>query len=843
DAIALCLTSLDFAKQERVLEELERSSWDLTIVDEAHHCIGAGASSDRDDTQRRRLAEVVAARSDGLLLLTATPHDGYDPHFASLIELLDPSLEDGRGGLLGHAYRRHVVRRLKSHLRDPATGAPLFHERRVIPVKVDLSGTEMLPVRQFHAALAALIAPRLRRATPVRDAADALAFVSLLKRSVSTIRACIATLRVVADRYRAAGKTDAEPMGRERRQALRAYRRRLLRFGVLDHGDESELAELEADGMAADLRRSAATELLRATKTSAMVEALDALIALGEAATAHDPKLDAVTQEIRTIRADHPGANILVYTEFADSQAALRRALEHGIEGVVLSINGGDSEAERTRIAERCAEQDGIVLISTDSLAEGLNLQQRCWNLIHLDLPYNPNRLEQRNGRIDRYGQTRDPQIRYLYLAGTFEERLLLHLIRKYEQARAHLTFMPETLGVTADSDGLGAGLIAGFAERQAGLFDDEPTAIRTIDREAESANAEAYKDLLREIDQAFVGFDRSAVRYGWLGDPAFTDSVGVPSGRDQDRVSVDLPDFVAEAIEAETAHRAGGRGLLRVPADWQNGLDDLPGFDRTSGTFRFTRDRAKLRDRNGRSLGVLGRAHPLVRRAISCMHRVGGETCDSRVGIARGAEGEPPAVLFTFSIELRSAIRIELRRAIAVLLRESGDVSELEAPEHWLCYAEPVRAVTMTDAWNRLFAHWVPQRQSDVSSVAKAAMRRETARVTGELGKRAEREASGLKDWLRRRADGICGAYEPAVGDLFGAVPLGPDWRFVSAPLERLAMYGADAGNALERRRQADTVVELFQRRCAELAAYTDLSEPVLHPTGMLMLAPASPA
>ena len=78
DAIALCLVSLDFAKQERVLEELERSAWDLAVIDEAHHCIGSVASTDREDTQRRRLAEVIARRSDGLLLLTATPHDGYD---------------------------------------------------------------------------------------------------------------------------------------------------------------------------------------------------------------------------------------------------------------------------------------------------------------------------------------------------------------------------------------------------------------------------------------------------------------------------------------------------------------------------------------------------------------------------------------------------------------------------------------------------------------------------------------------------------------------------------------------------------------------------------------------
>ncbi len=180
-----------------------------------------------------------------------------------------------------------------------------------------------------------------------------------------------------------------------------------------------------------------------------------------------------------------------------------------------------DSERERTRAAERCAEKDDIILVSTDSLAEGLNLHQRCFNLIHLDLPYNPNRLEQRNGRIDRYGQERDPQIRYLYLAGTFEERLLLRLIAKYEKARAHLTFMPDTLGVTADEEAWSSGLVAGFAERQAGLFDDEPTAIRTLDREAETANLGAYRDLLHEVDRAFNGFDRSAVRHGWRADHA----------------------------------------------------------------------------------------------------------------------------------------------------------------------------------------------------------------------------------------------------------------------------------------------------------------------------------
>ena len=190
DATALCLTSIDFAKSDRVLAELERVAWDLVIIDEAHHCVG-------DENQRHRLAEVLAAQADGLLLLTATPHDGHDPHFAALMALLDPSLVDGAGRLVGSGYRRHIVRRLKSHIRLPS-GAPMFRERMVVPVRVDVTDAR---VGAFHKALSALVAPRLQRSRDRTGLTDALAFVSLLKRSMSTIAACAATLRVVAARY------------------------------------------------------------------------------------------------------------------------------------------------------------------------------------------------------------------------------------------------------------------------------------------------------------------------------------------------------------------------------------------------------------------------------------------------------------------------------------------------------------------------------------------------------------------------------------------------------------------------------------------------------------------
>jgi hypothetical protein len=86
------------------------------------HCTDLGQAGEREDSLRRRLAEALARRCDALLLLTATPHDGHDRSFASLCELLDPSPVDGRGELRGDRYRTHVVRRLKRHITDPATG-------------------------------------------------------------------------------------------------------------------------------------------------------------------------------------------------------------------------------------------------------------------------------------------------------------------------------------------------------------------------------------------------------------------------------------------------------------------------------------------------------------------------------------------------------------------------------------------------------------------------------------------------------------------------------------------------------------------------------------------------
>ncbi len=136
--ISLGLASIDFLKQERVLDQLERTNYDVIVIDEAHHCMDLGAAQEREDSQRLVLPRVLARRCDAFLLLTATPHDGNDRSFASLCELLDPSLVDGRGILRGERYRPHVIRRLKSHV-------PGFKTRIVEPRPVIASPTRTRP--------------------------------------------------------------------------------------------------------------------------------------------------------------------------------------------------------------------------------------------------------------------------------------------------------------------------------------------------------------------------------------------------------------------------------------------------------------------------------------------------------------------------------------------------------------------------------------------------------------------------------------------------------------------------------------------------------------------------
>ena len=817
DSVSLCITSLDFAKQDHVLEELGRCAWDLVIIDEAHHCVGFGPRVSQEATYRRRLAEVLARRSDGLLLLTATPHDGQDAHFASLIALLDPSLVDGAGGFLGRDYRHHVIRRMKTHIRDPHTGVPLFRERHVVHVKVDVGGTEHEAVRDFHRALSAFVVPRIRR-RPGTD--DTLAFVSLLKRSVSTITACLETLRVVIERLArlASGDVETKAAQHERARALRAWRRRAARFGTLGAEDEASRDALEVQSMAEALRVEPDNEMAR-------------LIQLGVAAEPDDPKLSAVILEVQLIRLAHPRANILVYTEYTDSQVAAARALRaaRGIEGDFLSIGGQDDDQARADAAERFAAIDGQILISTDSLAEGLNLHSRCFHLIHLDLPYNPNRLEQRNGRIDRYGQSHRPEIRYLYIPGTFEESLLLHLIAKYEKARSALEVMPDTLGVTATPDDYDGPLMGNLSERPEDLFETGANPIHTLDRAVADSSPETVSELMREIDRAFGAFDLMAVAHGWYGARGLNAGINQIIQAEQFRSTSPhaggLVDFVRAVIVAETGESSIVPDELGLPETWVHGLDGLPGFDSGTRVMRFTRDMETWRDPGGRGTEYVGRVHPLALRAIRRGSQLPG-------AVAFGY-GSQLSLLLTYEIEIAVAHNIVFREIIAVL---AGPVLPPTEVTHWIDFADYRDVGPIDKVWERWFAPWENRARRDAEHLSHGiGLKKHEAFIARYEGVRQETLARS-RHWLRARADLLCGPFVPQTGDLFGASDLAPIWGRQEDPSTRLVSLATCPNVLGSKRREASEALETFR----EMAPSEEMPGPfVCHPIGMLMVVP----
>lgn len=877
DHVALGLISIDFAKQEKVLQELERTQYDVVVIDEAHHCMSLGQAGDRSDSQRRKLAEVLARQSDGLMLLTATPHDGYDPHFASLMELLDPSLVDGRGSLRGDAFRRFMVRRLKSHINDPITGKP-FPERVVHPEKVAFRNDTHPRFTGFQETLLALVVPHLRRALRAQRYGDVLAFLALLKRSVSTAAACRNTLNAIADRLdtlATQGLEDQETR-KQRLRTLKDYRRRSERFGAMSAEEEQDQATLEAEDIAAELAQEGADEFLqrvgavqrevrresdRLRRLDDLRDGLRRLAAMADAAVSEDPKLQCTLDQIRAIRADEPAANVLVYTEYVDSQAALaehlRGAIARGnLDGEVVTIGGVDDDKTREAAFDRFQKQDGLVLISTDASAEGLNLHARCHHLVHVELPFNPNRLEQRNGRIDRVGQAQQPHVRYLYLPGTFEERLLLRLVSKYENQRRKLTFVPNTLGVLA-RDASAARLLDGITKEEGDLFGPREIAIEFASGHEEDTTSPAYKDLVAEVDRAFADYERAAKSHAWLaGDDARTaEAQSQEAQRVRDLgnrlADVDLLAFVGDAVRSESGdpkavtESSQGIHALKLDANWIHGLDDLPGYDPETRTLRLARDSQTTRDAEDRPVGYLGRAHPIVRRAIERVRNrrygAGDQDLDVRVAAVRG-DHDTPELVATFVGHVQTGAGREFERIFAVRCPRDGNSAVLADPAEWSALADPARAVSAIGLWDRHFQSWANDARQAAQSLATDTfdpwadgfLKRHLADL--------EAERSAIADWVAVRAEQVCGRPRIASASLFDEAgpPDIPRWAQAGDPVERLAAFHTDRTNPSAARAEANGVLELRRQRLADLDRRRDVREVRVTPVGLLMCVPA---
>jgi superfamily II DNA or RNA helicase len=380
--------------------------FDLLVVDEVHQCAPAGRGAYATDSQRTIALRKIAAHFEHRLFLSATPHNGYTESFTALLEMLDPQRfyrrSDDGAGVKGwdDSQRRVLVRRLKSELRKELPprpdGTPRFPDRHVIPLPIKYPESE----RQIHDALSEYTALRRRRAGS-KTSKTATDFVTLLlkKRLFSSPKAFLETLR---EHMKTLGRRGAAEHVSESR--LRAE------FDRLDEDVDSDDA---IDERTQDALSTAARAVEPLSKEEGAL--LARMLAWAEK-EAHRPDAKATALLTWLERTCRPGGKwnderVIIFTEYRDTQRWLQDLLvRHGFEADrVALLYGGLETDKRERIkAEFQAPPSRSpvrILLATDAASEGIDLQLQCHRMVHVEIPFSPTRLEQRNGRIDRHGQ------------------------------------------------------------------------------------------------------------------------------------------------------------------------------------------------------------------------------------------------------------------------------------------------------------------------------------------------------------------------------------------------------------------------------------------------------
>lgn len=395
------IISIDTLKSDRYLNHLRKQRWDAVVIDESHNVTNKG-------TLNNRLADILSRQTDALILASATPHNGDPKSFAELIRLLEPTAVRADGSLDEEAVRRLVIRRHRhsDEVRNVVGGR--WKERLtpvnklVAPSPAEDAVAGELSRTWLHRSDGATL-PGGRKAG---SRGDSLFAWTLAKSFLSSPAALIQTIdeRLARRRSRAAGESGTEPS--EQSRAL------------------ARLRELAV-----------------------------------EANTTASGKYRALLAELRRIGISRSSPERVVV--FAERIATLTWLAEHLREdlrlpaGAVRVMHGSLSDVEQQEIVEqfRQAHTPVRVLVTGDVASEGVNLHAQCHELIHYDIPWSLIRIEQRNGRIDRYGQSVSPQITTLLLSPSDprfsgDVRVLTRLMEKEDQAHRALGDAASLMGL-----------------------------------------------------------------------------------------------------------------------------------------------------------------------------------------------------------------------------------------------------------------------------------------------------------------------------------------------------------------------------------------------------------
>lgn len=438
-----CITSVSWVSRiEDAKDGLMRSRWDLVIVDEAHKM---SAYSEEKKTLAYQLGEALSGLTDHFLLMTATPHKGDTDNFSLFLRLLDADVYGDVKSLELALQQRSApfyLRRVKEALvtfPDPDTGQAknLFTKRRVTTVPFEIDNEEL----DFYDSLTRYVEDQSIKAAQedsARGRALGFTMAMLQRRFASSVYAVRRSL---------------ERMRAKREKILQdpeAYRQSQILKKVPD--DFDDLPEDEQEKILDDLE-----DVVASINPADLQEEIIELGKLVEQAIKlEEREVESKLNKLREVITEEgifkdAAMKLLLFTEHKDTLdflagdgkdgRPLGKLREWGLN--VTQIHGsmkiGDRDTPGTRIyAEREFKEECQVLVATEAAGEGINLQF-CWYMINYDIPWNPNRLEQRMGRIHRYGQEKDCLITNFVSTNTREGRVLEKLFDRIHQIELDL--------------------------------------------------------------------------------------------------------------------------------------------------------------------------------------------------------------------------------------------------------------------------------------------------------------------------------------------------------------------------------------------------------------------
>jgi superfamily II DNA or RNA helicase len=421
---AQTITSIDFVKREDVLPSLASSSFDLIVVDEAHKMSAYRYGDKLKKTDSYKLGEQLSRIAEHLLFLTATPHKGDPENFRLFLDLLQPGFF-ATNELLQESITRGdnplLIRRVKEDLKNFA-GEPLFLPRTVLTVPFNL-GTDSPSEKELYNELSKYVNTQYNKALSGEKKRNvAFALVILQRRLASSTYALLKSLERRTSRLK---ELLEGPPPKTRTSE------RIFDMDTVDDLNEEELWEVESiwETLSVaenrqELEREITTLEELASKARVIIEREEEI------------KIRELKKTLNTLNEDFPHQKILIFTESRDTLDYLERRI-HSWGYTVNTIHGGMKLEDRIR-AEKVFKIETQMMVATEAAGEGINLQF-CHLMINYDLPWNPNRLEQRMGRIHRYGQTKEVFVFNLVAEDTREGRVLRRLFEKMDEIKAAL--------------------------------------------------------------------------------------------------------------------------------------------------------------------------------------------------------------------------------------------------------------------------------------------------------------------------------------------------------------------------------------------------------------------